>query len=229
MSHEKFGTGNIVSKISKALGGYSDIGKKSIDSHVGYAKSLKGDRRESEKERVIRVAHESETISQERIDATAAKDQALLEHTAASHAESIARIDHATQLEAVASLRAAVAVNPQNAGLQLKLLREERQFLNEENRLQAAEKVTEEARTALEVANERDVIASQATPDSATGSVSEVQRQLNYAAAIEGTANWATLSTNPNTIAAQEIRTNAARNDLQKAVAAITEALKREG
>ncbi len=228
MSGEKFGSGRIFSKITKALGGYGDIREKAVRDQVIYARSIKGDRIETERERVARVSNENQAVSFERTAAALAVEQAASKYTEASETVANAWARLSSQIATTAAARAAVAVNPQNAGPQLHLLREERSLLNEQGNLDAAELALSEANQELDAAREREKVAQLATPETTAAIVSETQRQLNYAAAIEGKLNWSTLSQGTNDEASRRIKIHSARNDLEKAIAQLTEAVDRK-
>lgn len=231
-----------VGKANKdAAHGYHGIEEKAVKERVEYAKTLQGNRKETNKEREARVAIEIKAIEDEKIAAETAVTDASTRKESAVSTHKKAQENVSTQQRQVASLRAAMAVNPQNASLQQELQRQEEALAENERELSQATLQLSQADTGLAAARERQTAAASAIAKTETQDISSKQRQLNYAdnighqetmkyryVPIVGGHN-VTLAGHSNHEAAEKIRKNATKTKLEKALDDIKEATQEAG
>ena len=231
------GTGVDVGKANKdAAHGFHGIEEKLKKEQVEYAKSLKGPGTETSQARDRRVAEETRANAEEKTAASAALVTTTADLAAATAAATAAAAALSAQQETVASLRAAATQNPQNASLQAELMRQQQILATSEVQASKSTERLSLANAALATATERKAKADAATVNTDRAEVSEKQRQINYAKAIEhrGTSfevngrTYRGLSAHANHDAASDIIKHAGKSDLERAFDRLNEEAKKK-
>lgn len=182
----KNGMGLDVGKANKAAGhGYHGVEEKLVKERVEYAKSLKGDRGETDTEMAARIASEEEAINQKRRAAQESLDTATSEQSTAQAARDTQKQIRDNIAYQLAEQRAQVAANPGDAAKQQALRALEEQLEKETRELSAADQRLASANDALAKATTERADALKAKANEERQSVSEKQRRTNYAQELD--------------------------------------------